>query len=137
MRTAIDSNILSAIWRPESNALELSQTMVRARAEGSLVICGAVFAEVAANPYVDERFVAEFLDDTAIGVDFMLGEEIWRLAAARYRNYVERRRRREKDFERRLIADYIIGAHAVVAADRLMTRDRRRYERDFPELKLV
>jgi hypothetical protein len=89
-----------------------------------------------ANPSVDEKFVANFLDDTAIGVDYALDEEVWRLAAARYRNYVERRRRHQKEFERRLIADYIIGAHALVEADQLVTLDRR-YERDFPELKLV
>jgi predicted nucleic acid-binding protein len=128
---------MTAIWRPESTALELSQAMARARTEGSLVICGEVFAEIAANPYVDERFVADFLEETDIGVDYFLGEEIWRLAAARYRNYVERRRIHQKEFERRLIADYIIGAHALVEADRLMTLDRRRYERDFPELKLI
>jgi hypothetical protein len=136
MRTAIDSNILSAIWRLESTAAELSQTLAQAHSEGSLVICGVVFAEVMANPSVDEKFVANFLDDTAIGVDYALGEEVWRLAAARYRNYVERRRRHQKEFERRLIADFIIGAHALVEADQLVTLDRR-YERDFPELKLI
>ena len=100
------------------------------------MVCGAVFAEVMASPDLDEKFVVDFLEDMKIDVDFSLGEEVWRLAGARYRGYVERRRSHRKDFERRLLADYIIGAHAVLTADRLMTRDRR-YERDFPELKLV
>jgi predicted nucleic acid-binding protein len=137
MRTAIDTNILSAILRPEPNAAELSETLVSARAGGSLVICGAVYAEAMAGPHVGETIVEDFLADTNVVVDFLLSEAVWRLAASRFRAYAERRRRPEKNFERRLLADYIIGAHAVIAADQLMTMDRRLYERDFPELKLI
>ena len=136
MRTAIDTNILSAIWTPEPNAKELTRTLSEARDQGSLVICGAVFAETMANPGADEEFVRRFLDRTGIDVDFLLNEQIWLLAGLRYAQYVERRRNSSREPVKRLLADYIIGAHATLAADRLMTMDRR-YELDFPELKLV
>jgi predicted nucleic acid-binding protein len=137
MRTAIDTNILSAIWDPEPNANELATTLSQARQQGSLVICGAVFAETMANPGADEEFVRLFLNRTGIDVDFSFNEPIWRLAGLRYAKYVERRRKSPREFVRRLLADYIIGAHALLAADRLMTLDRARYQRDFPELKLI
>jgi hypothetical protein len=136
MRTAIDTNILSAIWAPEPNAEELTRTLSQARDQGSLVICGAVFAETMANPGADEKFVRSFLDRTGIDVDFLFNEQIWLLAGLRYGQYVERRRSSSRKSEKRLLADYIIGAHAMLAADRLMTMDRR-YELDFPDLKLV
>ena len=38
---------------------------------------------------------------------------------------------------KRLLADFVIGAHALYSADRLLTLDEGRYRRDFPELKLL
>ena len=38
---------------------------------------------------------------------------------------------------KRLLADFIIGSHALAQADRFMTLDPKRYERDFPEPKLT
>jgi hypothetical protein len=35
------------------------------------------------------------------------------------------------------IVDFLIAAHALAPADRLMTLDASRYEKDFPQLKLV
>jgi predicted nucleic acid-binding protein len=137
MRTAVDTNILSAVWRPESNARELAEALSQWRAVGSLVVSGAVYAEALASPHSDEAFVFKFFDETELTVDYEMGKDAWQLAGTRYRQYAERRRKSERPLEKRLLADFIIGSHAVLHADQLMTMDRRRYERDFPELKLV
>jgi predicted nucleic acid-binding protein len=137
MRTAIDTNILSAIWKPEQNVVALTDQLSELRRGGSLVICGAVLAETIAHPNAGPGFVDDFLLQTGIELDGTCGEVLWRLAGERYAQYAARRRASEREFVRRLLADFIIGAHAVLAADQLMTLDRGRYERDFPELTLV
>jgi len=38
---------------------------------------------------------------------------------------------------KRLLSDFIVGSHALEQADRLMTLDPKRYNRDFPELKII
>lgn len=111
-----------------------------ARRTGSVVICGAVFAEALACPGADEPFVRSFLVHTGVAVDFELGEDIWTETGRRYTRYAERRRRGSKPTgkleTKRVLADFIIGSHALLQADRLITLDRGRYRKDFPELNL-
>ena len=48
------------------------------------------------------------------------------------------RRRRSKGVEaKRMLADFIVGAHAMLRADRLFTLDNERYATAFPELTLL
>jgi predicted nucleic acid-binding protein len=80
-----------------------------------------------------ERFLAK----TGIAVDFSLDEPIWRRAAEGFAAYALRRRRSSGDHPKRLLVDFVIAAHALLRADRLMTLDARRYSQDFPDLRLV
>jgi hypothetical protein len=137
MRTALDTNVLSAILDNEPKAEELGEKLGEAKAAGSIVVCGVVFAEAMAHPKATESSVRRFLDDTGVEIAFEFEEAVWVVAGTRYARYAARRRRSSDISSRRLLADFIIGAHALVQADRLMTLDRGRYERDFPELKLV
>jgi hypothetical protein len=38
---------------------------------------------------------------------------------------------------KRLLPDFVIASHALLKADRLMTRDASRYALDFPSLRLI
>jgi hypothetical protein len=141
MRTAVDTNVLSAIWGRESNARELSRELAEARRSGSVIICGPVFAEAMACPGSTESFVRIFLEQTGVQVAFNLGEDVWTESGRRFTRSAESKRRalrqEVKHEPKRVLADFIIGAHALLHADRLMTLDHKRYRKDFPELKLT
>lgn len=137
MRTAIDTNVLSALWSREPLGADAARKLGEAKAQGGLVIGAPVYAELLAHPSVTEAFVNGFISDTGIVLDFDLGEQVWLDAGRRFAGYATRRRRSAREGPKRLLADFIIGSHALVKADRLMTLDPDRYERDFPELELI
>ena len=137
MRTAIDTNVLSALWSKEPSASHISGMLGTAKAEGGLIVCGPVYAELLAYPKATESFVNDFLADTGITVDFAFEQPVWVEAGRRFARYAKRRRRSAGRGAKRLLADFIIGSHAMVHADRFMTLDPKRYARDFPELKLT
>lgn len=137
MRTAIDTNILSALWSGEAGAGRIATSLGEARVHGALVISAPVYVEALAHPSITPHAVQQFLRATGIAVDFDLGEAVWREAAAGFAAYAERRRRSSGDSPKRLLVDFVIAAHALLHADRLMTLDPRRYQRDFPNLRIV
>ncbi len=137
MRTAIDTNVLSAILSGERGAAKLAAQLGEARLHGALLISPAVFAELLAYPGMTEGFAREFLATTGVTVDFRLEEEVWTEAGRRFARYANRRRRTSGTGPKRLLADFLIGAHALVQADRLITLDPKAYQQDFPEVRLL
>jgi predicted nucleic acid-binding protein len=137
MRTAIDTNVFSAIWSGESSVSIILAKLSMAKSEGALLICPAVFAELLAFPGASPTFVGGMLEATAVTVDFRLEETVWEEAGQRYAKYAIRRRASRGDSPRRILTDFLIGAHAWVQAERLLTLDEGIYRRNFPELKLL
>jgi len=137
MRTAIDTNVLSALWSAEPLATRIVAELAEAHAQGGLVVCAPVFAELLAHPKATQNFVEDFLAEMGIVVDFNLEESVWRQAAKSFAAYAQRRRRSAGDAPKRLLVDFIIASHALFRADRLMTLDSRRYRQDFPKLRIV
>lgn len=137
MRTAIDTNVLSALWSKEPLAADVAKKLGNAKTEGGLVVGAPVYAELLAYPKAKESFVNGFLADTGIDIDFEFQQPVWLEAGRRFARYAKRRRRTALQGPRRLLADFIIGSHALVQADRFMTLDPKRYNQDFPELKLI
>ena len=137
MRTAIDANVISAIWSGEPSAERATAQLGKAKTEGALVISPFVFAELLAYPRVTEAFVHGFLEATRVVVDYKLDEKMWTEAGLRFARYAVRRRQATGESPRRSLVDFLIGAHALVQAERLLTLDPKRYSQDFPELRLL
>ena len=137
MRTAIDTNVISALWSKEPLAATVASNLARAHTQGGLVICAPVYAELLAYPSATPTFVERFLRDTGIVIDFLLTEPVWRQAARSFAAYAQRRRRSQGGNVKRLLVDFIIASHALLSADQLMTLDPTRYQQDFSTLRIV
>lgn len=138
MTTAIDTNVLIALWHPSEPVHRSAQNALDAAlARGSLVISAPVFAELTAAPARDATFVHAFCADTAIRIDWNLTEPVWRLAALAFQSYVSRHRKQLGTGPRRILAHFLIGAHADYNGYRLLTLDDRLYRAAFPKLALI
>jgi predicted nucleic acid-binding protein len=103
---------------------------------GTLVAAAPVLVELIAAPGRNEAFVDSFFEETGIGVDWDLPEQVWRLAGRAYQAYAERRQKQRKGGARRILAEFMIGAHALANAFRLLTLDERLYRTAFPTLSI-
>ena len=137
MRTAVDSNIFSSIWSWEPSAEKVAEQLGKAKQEGALIIAPFVFAELHAHPKMTADSVRGFLESVGVAVDMKIEERVWAIAGLRYARYAARRRKATGEGPRRILADFLIGAHALVQADRLLTLDPGRYKLDFPEIELL
>jgi predicted nucleic acid-binding protein len=137
LRTALDTNVLSALWSGEPSARNLESVLFKARGEGGLVICAPVYCELLAHPSATQSFVQEFLSETGILVEFLLDEQVWQRAANAFVAYAQRRRRSRGGSPKRMLVDFVVAAHALLRADRLMTLDASRYRPDFPRLQII
>jgi predicted nucleic acid-binding protein len=137
MTTAIDTNVVVALWDKDPTlSLAAQNALDSAFKRGAMVVSAPVFAELVAAPGRTENFVESFLEDTGIAVDWELGEEVWRAAGQAFRSHAERRRKQRDPGTRRILADFLIGAHAQVRGYRLLTLDQRIYRNAFPTLTI-
>ena len=137
MRTALDTNIISAVWSGSAPAAHVAGMLAKAANEGALVISAPVYVELTAYPNVTSQYLDQFLASTRVQVDFAIEEPVWRETAQRYAASARRRRKSGGGEAKRLLADFLIGAHAFLQADRLFTLDPHRFEQDFPKLRLM
>jgi len=137
MTTAVDTNVVIALWDKDSAlSLAAQNALEAAFRRGNLVAAAPVFAELIAAPGRTETFVGSFFEDTGIAIDWELGEQVWRSAGRAFQAYAERRRKQRDVGTRRILADFLIGAHAVSNDCRLLTLDDRLYRAAFPTLAI-
>ena len=135
MTTAIDTNVIIALWDRDASFSSAAQTALEAAFNrGGLVVAAPVFAYLLAAPGRTEAFVDAFLGDTGMSVDWNLDEMVWRSAGRAFQRYAERRRKQRDPGTRRILADFLIGAHADARGFRLLTLDERIYRTAFPKL---
>jgi len=136
VRTALDTNILSGLLAATPQSETIATHLDICAYQGSLHISPVVYAEAMAHPNLSSDFLKPFLRETAIFIDYKLEEDVWSLAGSRFAQHASGRRKASGEFPRRLIADFLIGAHTLAGADRLITYDSKFYRQNFPELPL-
>lgn len=130
MITAVDTNVLLDVFTADPRFGLSSRTAIRqCLAEGSLVACDVVWAEVAAA-FDDVVAAANALDGLEVLFDGV-GRDTALAAGLAWR-----RNRAKGGISRRIVPDLIIGAHAVARAERLLARDRGFYRSSFAELTI-
>lgn len=137
MRFAIDTNGISTLWSGEAHANRAQQLLYTARQAGNLVVCGPVYAELMAYPGTSAEFVDGFLRTKDITVDIDLDGELWQVAGKRFAEYAVRRRESGGEAPRRILADFVIGAHAVSRTKGLVSFNSADYRNTFPELRVI
>lgn len=131
MITAVDTNVLLDVLGADPTFGPGSRDALRAATQsGALVASEAVWAETSAW-YRSEREAVEALDDLRVQL-VPTGTSAAFAAGAAWSAY-----RRDGGRRDRMIADFLIGAHASIHADQLLTRDRRFYRSRFKQLKIL
>ncbi len=132
MKTAVDSSILLDVLSADPRYASASERALRdAARSGALLACPIVWAEVQSHfPRPEEMGAAM----AAAGIVFdPFDEACAALAGKLWADY-----RRAGGSRQRLIADFLIGAHALTRAGaRLLSRDRGFYRRYFPKLAVT
>jgi predicted nucleic acid-binding protein len=131
MITAIDTNVLLDVLIPNEKFFELSLRAVEnAAGEGSLVVCDVVYAELCVQ-FTTQRGCDQFLESNEIRVE-PLSRAAHFLASRIWLSY-----RRRGGPRPQILPDFLIGAHAMTQANKLVSRDRGFYRERFPKLSVI
>lgn len=131
MITAVDTNVLvDVLWDDPEYAARSQAALSQRRSEGRLVACEIVWAELFAAAPSSASLLSAMEE---IGVEFSAVG----VAAAEAAGYAWREYRARGGTRDRLIADFVVRAHALCQAERLLTRDRGHARTYLPELVIL
>lgn len=128
---ALDSSVLLDILSGDAVHADASERCVAdALAREEVVVCDAVLAEVQAMLDTSAS-VMETL--ASLGIRYLPTQE----AAAMRAGHMNKRFRARGGQRERVVADFLIGAHAMLQCHGLMTRDEAFFRDYFKGLKLI
>ena len=131
MITALDTNVLLDILAGEERfRLRSLEAVERAAAAGALVVCDLVYAELSAH-FAEQEELDGFLHENGIEVQALDRFVLFRAGRA-WKAYRQTGGKRG-----RIVADFLIGAHAESRCSALVSRDRGFYRARYPDLQLI
>lgn len=131
MITAVDTSVLIDVFGADARFGPVSaEALRRCLNEGAVVACMAVWAETRAAFADDEAFAQAM---QTLGVAYSAPTQ----ASANLAGAICKKYRSAGGQRDQVIADFLIGAHALTQCDRLLTRDRGYYKKLFAGLTLV
>lgn len=153
MITAVDTNALLALLYEDEHTDASESELRRAYRDGRVVITPIVYAELAADGYFESPSeLDQFLEDLSIQLAEPSREALFR-AGEKFQQYTDRRPdglqcpscgaqqtvRCDECGEgftprQHIAADFLIGGHATVDGDALVSFDSAFYETYFPSL---
>lgn len=156
MITAVDTNALIALLYEDSHTDRSEAELRRSYQEGRVVITPIVYAELAADGHFEpESDLDQFLEDLSIQLVEPSREALFR-AGERFQQYIERRPDtlqcprcganqsvrcpecgESLTPRQHIAADFLIGGHATIDGDALVSFDAGFYESFFPSLSVL
>jgi predicted nucleic acid-binding protein len=130
VKTAVDSSVLFDIVKGASGAARAQAALESGLMRGSLCVCAVVVAELG-RYFSQAQDLQDFLADCQIDYD-PIGVQAAMEAARIMREYAKNKGPRD-----RVAPDFLIGAHAMVQTDALLTNDSGFFRHYFVNLQVI
>jgi len=127
---AVDSSVLIELLSDSEHADNAEAVLREALAKGPLVVCDVVVAEICSSLHGGDQAM-QALED--IGIAYSTVEQKAALRAGE----MQRRYRARGGGRQRTVPDFVVGAHALLQCNALITRDAAFFRDYFKGLKII
>jgi predicted nucleic acid-binding protein len=131
---SLDSNIILVAVNTDDGSQKAALTALQNYQARGFCICPPVYAELRADPEWS-TLVQPFLNETGIQINWQMPEVIWEQAGIYARLYADKRR--NGILPRRILADFLIAAHAEHHNLDVMSFDETVYKVVLEQTKLI